>query len=116
MDYNTSLPIYLQVIDSIKKQLVTGKLKPEDQLPSARNLALLYNINPNTAARIYKELEAEGICFTKRGLGTFVTSSKDKIATLREPMANRVIEHFITEMMDLGYNHEDMIKIIKERA
>lgn len=115
MDYNTSLPIYLQVMDSIKKQLVTGKLKPEEQLPSTRNLALLYNINPNTASRIYKELEAEDICFTKRGLGTFITASKDRIAMLREPMAKKVIDHFITEMMDLGYSHDDMIKIIKER-
>lgn len=115
MEYNTSIPIYLQVMDAIKKQLILGTLIPGEQLPSTRNLAITYNVNPNTAARIYKELELEGICFTKRGLGTFVTDSKEVISMLRAPMASKVIDHFIMEMTQLGYNFEDMIKIIKER-
>ncbi|PKM50155.1 MAG: GntR family transcriptional regulator [Firmicutes bacterium HGW-Firmicutes-7] len=115
MEFNTSIPIYLQVMDTLKKQLILGVLKPGDQLPSTRILASLYNVNPNTAARIYKELELEKICFTKRGLGTFVTDSEETILKLREPMANKAIDHFIAEMTQLGYNFSDMIKIIKER-
>ena len=73
MEYNSSLPIYLQVADSIKRDIVTGKLSPGAKLPSVRDLAVEYTINPNTVSRVYKELEMEGICFTRRGMGTFVT-------------------------------------------
>ncbi len=115
MDYNTSIPIYLQVMDAIKKQLILGSLKAGEQLPSTRSLAITYNVNPNTASRIYKELELEGICFTKRGLGTFVTDSTETISKLRAPMAGKVIDQFVQEMVELGYSFEDMIAIIKER-
>lgn len=115
MEFNSSIPIYLQVMDAIKKQLILGTLQPGEQLPSTRSLAITYNVNPNTAARIYRELELEGICFTKRGLGTFVTDSKEIINQLREPMAKKVIDHFVAEMTELGYNFEEMIKIIQER-
>ncbi|MBC7961275.1 MAG: GntR family transcriptional regulator [Vallitaleaceae bacterium] len=116
MEFNTSIPIYLQVMDLIKKQLILGILTPGEQLPSTRSLAITYNVNPNTAARIYKELELEGICFTKRGLGTFVTDSTETISKLKGPMAQRVIDHFIAEMTELGYNFEDMLTIIKEKG
>lgn len=102
-------------MDAIKKQLILGVIKPGEQLPSTRSLAVTYNVNPNTAARIYKELELEGICFTKRGLGTFISESTDIINSLREPMAKKVISHFIDEMKELGYSFEDMVRIIKER-
>lgn len=115
MEFNTSIPIYLQVMDAIKKQIILGILKPGEQLPSTRSLAITYNVNPNTAARIYKELELEEICYTKRGLGTFLTESAEIINNLRAPMAKKVINHFIDEMSELGYSFEEMVRIIKER-
>ena len=71
MEYNSSLPIYLQAANSIKQDIVTGKLSPGARLPSVRDLAVEYTINPNTVSRVYKELEMEGVCFTRRGMGTF---------------------------------------------
>lgn len=115
MEYDNSIPIYLQVIDIIKKQLIIGEIKPGEQLPSTRSLAVTYKINPNTAARIYKELELEGICFTKRGLGTFITDSEETILSLKTPMTKKVVDNFIGEMKELGYSFADMVRIIKER-
>ncbi|MDA3847833.1 MAG: GntR family transcriptional regulator [Vallitaleaceae bacterium] len=115
MEYNTSSPIYLQVIDMIKKQLVLGELQPGDQLPSTRVLAVEYDVNPNTAARIYKEMELAGLCYTKRGLGTYLSDSKDMIKEVRTDMANHVIDSFIDEMTSLGYTFEEMVHIINER-
>lgn len=115
MEYDSSYPIYLQVIDAIKKQLIVGTLKPGDQLPSSRSLALTYNVNPNTAQRIYRELELEGICYTKRGLGTFITESEQTINQLKEQVGTKIIDRFVFEMKELGYNHNDMIRIIRER-
>ena len=56
MDYAAEIPIYLQVIRDLEKKIIQGKLKPGDRLPSGRELAVLYKINQNTAARIYREL------------------------------------------------------------
>ena len=73
MEYNPALPIYLQVANSIKRDIVTGRLELGARLPSVRDLAVAYTINPNTVSRVYKELEMEDVCFTRRGMGTFVT-------------------------------------------
>ena len=66
MEYNPALPIYLQAANSIKRDIVTGKLPPGAKLPSVRDLAVEYTINPNTVSRVYKELESEGACFCHR--------------------------------------------------
>ena len=71
MKFQTNYPIYLQIADDIKRKIVVGELHPGDKLPSNIDLALQYEVNPNTAVRIYKELEQESISFTKRGIGTF---------------------------------------------
>jgi len=115
MNYDSSTPIYLQVIDSIKKQIVTGRLPPGEKLPSTRELALEYGVNPNTAARIYREMEAQQLCFTKRGLGTFVTESEEMAIMLKKEMAQSVISRFFEEMKELGYNKQDMINAINEK-
>ena len=72
MEFENNIPIYIQVINQIKKDIITGKLPMGAKLPSTRELAVLYHINPNTAGRVYKEMELQNMCYTKRGLGTFV--------------------------------------------
>ena len=76
MQYNPSIPIYLQVEAELIKDMLNGKLPPGEKLPSGRDLAVKYKINPNTASRVYQELEMKGLCFTKRGMGTFVTEDE----------------------------------------
>ena len=116
MEFNSRVPIYLQVIDNIKKQLAVGKISPGSKLPSTRELAVKYNINPNTAARIYNEMEQMDICYTKRGLGTFVTESKEKIDEMRDDIKKRVIESFMEEMRELGYSKDEMAEQIRKKA
>ena len=113
MIYDNNLPIYLQVINDIKKRVVTGDMKAGEKMPSARDLALQYQINPNTSQRVYKELEMESICVTKRGLGTFVTEDTEKIERMREEMASQHIIAFIKGMKGLGYNKEELIHILE---
>ena len=88
MEYNPALPIYLQAANSIKRDIVTGKLPPGAKLPSVRDLAVEYTINPNTVSRVYKELESEGVCFTRRGMGTFVTEDPGKVDQMKEEMVH----------------------------
>lgn len=84
MEYNTASPIYLQVINELKKRMVKGELKPGEKMPSNRELAVLFKVNQNTAARIYREMESMGLCYTKRGIGTFVSEEDDMISGLKK--------------------------------
>lgn len=115
LDFDTSTPIYLQVIQQIKREIISGILVPGDKLPSTRELALKYDINPNTAQRIYKEMEREAMCYTKRGLGTFVTEDEGKVSEIREEMANALINDFVSGMLKLGYTYDHLLQIIKKR-
>ena len=113
MDYKANTPIYLQVIDDIKRRILTGEIKLGDKLPSTRELAVQYTVNPNTAARIYNELEQCGLCYTKRGLGTFVSEDVNLIDTLKADISNEMIETFMLGMESLGFSDDEIINLIR---
>ena len=113
MQYDPMSPIWLQVAGRIKQEIVTGQRPPGSRLPGGRDLALDFSINPNTAARVYRELEGEGVCITKRGLGTFVTEDGERIGALREEMASEATERFLKSMFALGFSAGDAIELIK---
>ena len=114
MNFDPMSPIWLQVATRIKQQIVTGELPPGSKLPGGRDLALQYGINPNTAARIYQELEREGLCLTQRGLGTFVTESRETIEALREEMARQAVSRFLSDLAGLGLTREDAVELIQK--
>jgi len=115
LEFDNNVPIYIQVINDIKRDIVTGVLPPGERLLSARDLAIKYQINPNTANRIYKELELEELCYTKRGLGTFVTEDQIKVESIREEMSDALIDTFIKGMKELGFLKQQLIDVISER-
>ncbi len=112
MNFDNSTPIYLQVINKIKTDIITGELNPGDKMPSTRDLAKELGINPNTASRVYKEMELLNLCFTKRGLGTFITESNDVVDTIKNEMANQLIDDFVEGMKKLGMPYDEMVKLI----
>jgi DNA-binding transcriptional regulator YhcF (GntR family) len=114
MQYDSRIPIYLQVIGDIKKRMVGGEIKPGDRLPSTRVLAQDYEINANTAARIYKEMETMGLCYTERGTGTFVTNDPGFVKRVKHEMAEELIKNFVKEMTALGFSSEEMKQAIEE--
>lgn len=115
MEFNNNIPIYVQVIYDIKKDIVKGVLLPGDKLPSGRDLAYKYKINPNTANRVYKELEAEEVCFTKRGIGTYVTEDNEKLTVIKDEMAGALLDKFIEGMKDLGFTKDELISMLQNR-
>lgn len=114
MEYNPALPIYLQVANSIKRDIVTGKLDLGAKLPSVRELAVAYTINPNTVSRVYRELEMEDVCFTRRGMGTFVTQDPEKVKSMKREMAGTLIYEFLEGMKQLGFTQEEAIKVLEQ--
>ncbi len=113
MDFNSALPIYVQVMALIKREIVAGRMLPGSKLPSVREMAVSYTINPNTVSRVYRELELEGVCFTKRGMGTFVTEDEGRIARLRSEMASELVERFLEGMEQLGISAEETLQMIR---
>ena len=114
MEYKANIPIYLQVIEDIKRRIIIGEIKLGEKLPSTRELAVQYTVNPNTAARIYNELEQEGLCFTKRGLGTFVSEDNALIDSLKKELSEEIIDTFIERMGRLGFSVKDTISLLND--
>jgi GntR family transcriptional regulator len=112
--FDNKIPIYMQIMDFIKQAIVTGKLKGGEKVPSVRILSEKLKVNPNTIQRAYQELEREGITFTQRGRGTFVTEDVKKIFELRKEMAKESLTQFIISMKQLGFGREEMLEMLSE--
>ncbi|ADQ45111.1 transcriptional regulator, GntR family [Caldicellulosiruptor kronotskyensis 2002] len=115
VEFNPNVPIYLQVLEYLKKQIVSGKIRPGEKLPSVREMAQRFNINPNTAQRVFQELEREGLAKTERGIGNFVTSDTKLIQDLKEKMAEKIIEDFILAMKEIGYDKEEILNLLNKK-
>lgn len=116
IEFQSNRPVYIQIMDFIKKQIINGDIKLGEKLPSVRELAGEVEVNVNTAQRVYKELEREGITMTKRGLGTFITEDENIKNSLKDEMAKQIVDHFLKDMRDMGYNKDSIIKILSERG
>lgn len=114
IEFDNNLPIYLQIMNYIKREIVTGKLKAGDKIPSVRELAAELQINPNTVQRTFQELEREEVVETKRGLGRYVTSEEAKIMLIKKEMAGNLLDHFIHGMQELGFSNRDIASIVAE--
>ncbi|MEK3660697.1 GntR family transcriptional regulator [Paenibacillus sp. FSL F4-0236] len=114
IEFDNNLPIYIQIMNHIKGEIVTGKLKPGDKILSVRELANELQINPNTVQRTFQELEREEIVETRRGMGRYVTSNEGTILTIKKEMAKDVLDRFIRGMQDLGFQGEDILAAVAE--
>ena len=114
--FNDKSPIYLQIIDYIKMDIITGKLQGNDKLPSVREMSATLKVNPNTLQRAYQELERICIVYTQRGTGTFVNKDNSMVETLKEEMATEVINSFMLRMKGLGFTKPQIIKIISKET
>ncbi|HWP98789.1 MAG TPA: GntR family transcriptional regulator [Syntrophomonadaceae bacterium] len=114
MQFNTTAPIYLQIMDKIKNDIVTGVLARGDRIDSVRALSAKFEVNMNTMQRAFSELERQGVIFTQRGIGSFVTEDESVISALKEEMSTKLIESFVCGMEGLGYNKNETFQIIRK--
>src|SRR6056297_378357 len=113
IDFNAAYPIYEQVIEEIKKEIVRGELKPGAKLPSQRQLARKIDVNPNTVQRAYREMEQRGLVETKRGRGTFIKDDDQVMIEIKKEMAETAVIDFIEEMISLGFKRENILKKVE---
>lgn len=115
LELNTKEPIYLQIIAYMKKKIVSGELKGGERVLSVREYANEVKVNPNTIQKVYNELENQGLIYTQRGIGKFVTEDREKINLLREELFNETIDRFIEDSKSLGFTKDSILAIISER-
>lgn len=110
-------PIYQQLADQICAAIARGRLRPDQRLPSVRELSQTLVVNPNTIARAYTELEREGVLYTRPGLGVFVAPSPPPLSkkTRRERILES-IDRLLVEAVRLGFDPAELMELIDERA
>lgn len=116
VEFNEKVPIYVQITNIIKRDIVTENLKPGDKLPSIRELSAKLKVNPNTLQRAYQELEREGITYTQRGTGSFIKEDINIMNELKKEMAKETLTTFIKGMKDIGFTKEEIVNIVKEQV
>lgn len=112
--FNDEQPIYQQIISQIKERIVAGEWKAGDKLKSVRELALEAGVNPNTMQKALAELEREGLVYSQRTAGRFVSDSKEKTERLQEEMTMECIKTFVAQMEKMGYAKEQIIELLKK--
>jgi GntR family transcriptional regulator len=111
IDPRDKTPIYAQLERGLRAGMATGRLKPGDQLPTVRQLAVELRINANTVARVYAELERSGAIETRRGVGSFVTATAEKARPPREheKRLRAFTTRVLAEAATAGFNRDDIV-------
>jgi GntR family transcriptional regulator len=117
IDFRSGIPIYLQVVERIKDRLAGGQLKPGDQLPTVRSLALDLRVNFNTIARAYRLLDEAGIISTQQGRGTYIMEMPPPAVAenMRQKALEELTRRYLADTRRLSASPEELIKFLKEQ-
>jgi GntR family transcriptional regulator len=116
LDPRDARPLYLQIMDEVRRSLVVGTLRPEDPLPSVRELASELAVNPRTVSQAYQELEREGVVYVRRGQGTFVAPDARPDRDERRSLAQGVAKRALQEARRYGLDVEELVMVMREVA
>jgi GntR family transcriptional regulator len=112
-EFDENIPIYMQIMDLTKKQVISKEILPGQKLPSVRDMSKQLGVNPNTVQRAYLEMEREMLVYTKRGQGTFLVDEPEVALKLRQEMVHDRVAKFVREMEEFGFSHDELPKIIE---
>ena len=113
-DLSNDRPIYLQLMERIQQDIVSGFYSPGDRLPSVRELALEAAVNPNTMQKALSELERSGLVYSQRTSGRFITEDETMLKQLKSQLAEEHIRDFFEKMRQLGFQTEETLALIQE--
>ena len=114
--FSNDAPIYAQLIEQIKGGIVSGAFPPGERLPSVRDLATEAGVNPNTMQRALAELERDGLVYSQRTAGRFVTEDKTMIETAKRSLAERHVKTFLAAMLRLGFQREEIMTLLRQET
>ncbi len=113
-EFSKDKPIYTQIIEYIKMNIISGEYKPGEKLLSVREMAVLAKVNPNTMQRALQELEKDELVFSKRTSGRFITEDKNMIDELKASFAKKQIMDFYEKMKSIGLTKEEIIRYVQK--
>ena len=110
LDPDSPVPIYQQIVDSVKHQVATNRLKPGEQLPTVRELATNLRINPNTVARAYDILDGDNVITTQQGRGTYVRERPDAahLTRMRQDQLKSLMDNLVSKALSQGYTADEI--------
>ena len=111
---DSSRPIYLQIIERVQMDIITGRYQPGDKLPSVRDLAQEAAVNPNTMQKALSELERSGLIYSQRTSGRFITEDKELIHQMKKELAAAEVSAFVAHMKQLGLTPEEIRQLLAE--
>jgi GntR family transcriptional regulator len=110
------VPIYRQIVNQIKYLIASSLLRPDEELPPIRTLALQLKVTPNTIVKAYDELEKSGIVHKRRGSGTYVSEGRPRLANEeRRRIIEQRIDALLAEAHQLNFSADDILRILRER-
>ena len=107
-------PIYLQLMERIQRDIISGVYKAGDRLPCVRDLAMDAAVNPNTMQKALSELERSGLVYSHRTSGRFITDDQPLIRKMREELAGECIRQFLAQMQDLGFEDNETVEMLEK--
>lgn len=114
--FDNDRPIYVQIVERLKLDVLNGKYLPGSKMPSVRELALLFNVNPNTMQKAMGELEEVGLIKTVRTAGRYVTEDKKLISNIRNGNAKKLLKNYFEGMLELGYDKNQASEFVKKEG
>lgn len=111
---DSSRPIYLQIIERVQMDIITGRYQPGDKLPSVRDLAQEAAVNPNTMQKALSELERSGLIYSQRTSGRFITEDKELIHQMKKGLAAAEVSAFVAHMKQLDITPEEIRQLLAE--
>ena len=115
IDFNNNTPIYLQLLESVKTSIIKGELKCGDKLPSVREYANMYKVNPNTMQKALIEFEDLKLIYTARTNGKYVTNDSKIIEKMKEDYSKKIIDNYFDSMRSIGINEKEATSYLNNR-
>ena len=112
-NFNNNLPIYLQIVELIEREVISGARSPGERIESVRELAVKLRVNPNTVQRALVELEEKGLIETERTSGRFITKNENKIIKFKEKYFKEKTKNYLSEMKKINIEKKEIIEFIK---
>ncbi len=112
-EFDVNFPIYLQIMDEIKKDIFSEKIAIGDKISSVRDLALEFGVNPNTIQKALTELEREGLLTSVRAVGRFVSDNKEAITQAKKTLCNQNVKKYVEMMRALGCTKQEIIEFVQ---
>jgi len=113
-NFDNNIPIYIQLVEQLKKYIISGKIKNGERIPSVRDLAIKTKVNPNTMQKALSELEEMGLIYTERTNGKFVTDNQKLINKIKNQYRDELSNKYFSNMESIGFTKDEIIDYLKE--